>query len=67
MEKKYTARDLYVASVVGREFTKSLPPSIAESYGNAVKAGLKEAADGKKVADFEKNFDLAMSGPTAKS
>jgi hypothetical protein len=59
MEKKYTARDLYLAFVVGREFTKSLPPSIAESYGNAVKAGLQEA-DEKKIAELEEHFDKAM-------
>ena len=62
MEKNYTAKDLYVAFVVGKIFaTKPLPASKAQSYWNAVRDGLKEAANDKEVDDFEQNFNDAIN------
>lgn len=59
-ERKYTAKDLYIASVVGKAFTKSQAGTKVESWKKAVGNGRNEAQDEVGVADFEKQFDAAM-------
>ena len=60
-ERKYTARDLYIASVVGVETrTKSQAGTKEDSWKEAAGAGRNQARDEAKVANFEKQFDAAM-------
>jgi hypothetical protein len=59
-ERKYTAKDLYIASLVGNVFIKSQAGTREESWKKAVGTGRDGAQDELKVAQFEKDFDAAM-------
>ncbi len=59
-ERKYTARDLYIASAVGEIFTKLQAGTRDESWKKAVVMSRNNAQDPVKVADFEKQFNAAM-------
>ncbi len=64
-EKKYTAKDLYVAFIVGERFQRSQAGTPAEAWGKAVDKGRVAANNQANVSDFEKQFDAAMKAPDA--
>lgn len=59
-EKKYTAKDLYAASIVGGIFQRSQSGTQTEAWEKAVGEGRNAAQNQAKVSDFEKRFDAAM-------
>ena len=59
-ERKYTAKDLYIASTVGGIFTKPQGGTREESLKKAVGTNRNVAQDEVKVADFKRQFDAAM-------
>lgn len=64
-EKKYTAKHLYVAFIVGGIFQRSQAGTQTEAWEKAVDRGSKAAQDQAKVSDFEGRFDAAMKAPDA--
>jgi len=64
-EKKYTAKDLYVASIIGGIFQRSQTGTPAEAWGKAVDKGRTAAQNQANVSEFEKQFDAAMKAPEA--
>jgi hypothetical protein len=59
-ERKYTAKDLYIASIVGELLIRPQAGTREESFKKAVGTGRNVAQDELKVADFDKQFDGAM-------
>jgi hypothetical protein len=58
-EKKYTAKDLYIAFIVRGIFQKSQAGTPAEAWKEAVRKGLSAAQRSAEVSDFEQRFDAA--------